>query len=606
MEAPQTVFRCTWAFGLILGLPIPVEADEGYVSGANAAERAAAAVRAIATSTTAKPDYPKDAMPIYAARLQLGQDVQGTLLAIDRMMDAVVRMHDDPFNLHAIVHGYCLQREKFDEARKSKFRNFAARWYYSKPIGVSLNYELMRDGAGWLAAQEWPELEDRGGLKATEIQRLCKARLLKAMSDATLRNNPEYESPEYTGADLMALRMLAEFARDEELQRASQITLEAMLIHTGAHWHHGYLISSAGRSKHWASANTSPDAPGITTAMAYVLFGGDRAANVASVPQTFWLAHPGKAMSLDWLVKWQTGLPETRTVLGAVWHPERKQFVRKAAWFTQGYGVASERTDPSPAGSYQYKESRRTMLKWISDKPGSTFSVLQENRRRPHEPTANVFGYGENPYAQVMQHEGTLIGVWNVPAEYGFHAVDAPFTTEGAILLRKQRDGWVLCHGGSVLFAFRFTGEANWSTVNFKERLELYRSPARHGGWVLETAAVADFAGGGAEAVLDRFGNAVATKTRLSGDAAASPPRVAFTNLTGHKLELDWHPPGEPYTNRCRVDGTVIDYDGYPLLQAPAVSQELNGSLTVAPTDDDRRTLDFGTWQDRRSDGPAR
>ena len=137
--------------------PSPLNAGTSYP------ERSSTFIRYLAAAKPNNPNFPKEAMPYYAARLQLGVDPEGTRLSIDKMLDATIKARTDPFNLHAVVHAYHLKKEAFTPAMRDKIKRIAANWNYSKPIGVSLNYELMRGGAGYLAAQEWPDLKDLSG-----------------------------------------------------------------------------------------------------------------------------------------------------------------------------------------------------------------------------------------------------------------------------------------------------------------------------------------------------------------------------------------------------------------------------------------------------------
>ena len=474
-------------------------------------------------------------------------------------------------------------------------RAYAAGWDYTKPIGVSLNYGLMRDGGGWLAAQEWPDLRDKAGNDAKKIQALCGARLMRALRGVCEQNAGEYDAPIYYGTDFAPTRMLAEFARDEPLRAAAKMTLDFMLAQTAAHWFHGYHISTAGRGKYWGSLGLGPDNASPTSGMAYLLFGGDRPANLSGAPQAYWLAHPGHALPLDWLPAWQAAQPDARIVLASV--RQGDFHVSKMAWFTPGYGLASEREDGTPASSGLFKEGRRTMFKWVSDRPTSSFTVCQENRRRWREKIPNAFAYGENPYAQVMQHEGTLLGVYDVPPDYGFWRLSAPFTQTGAIVRRVERDGWIVCHGGSVLFAFRTVLPGGWGKPDARDHLDLYQTDLPRNGWVLETSPVAPFAGGGIEAELTRFADALVAKTRLEADVAASPPHLLFTNLAGHTLALTWHPVGEPYGGQCRVDDKPVDYASYPLLDAPRIHQLMGGPLTATLPDGEAVSYDFNAWR---------
>lgn len=570
-------------------------APSSRITGRTYQERSDAFVRYLASATPRNPNFPKEAAPYYAARLQLGVDPEGTRAAIDRMLDAAARGRPDPFNMHAVMHAYLLNRDAFTPAMRDKIKRIVATPNYSRPAGVSLNYELMRGGAGFLAAQEWPDLRDSKGHDAKAIAKFCRAFLMRQFSGTCSRNASEYDAPVYYGTNFAPTRMVAEFSKDEELARAARMTLDFMLIQTGCHWHHGYHISSAGRGKYWGSLNLSPHSASPTSGMANLLYGSRQPFNMASAPQAYWLAHPGKALDHGFLGRWQASLPDERTVLANQIWPSHGQIVQKIAWFTDGYGLASQREDGSPFSSFLFKECRRTMLKWESPKHASTFTIVQENRRRPQEKKGNTFAYGENPYCQTFQYQGTLIGVYDVPQDYGFWKTRAPFTTTGAIIKRAEREGWILCHGGSMLFAFRFTEPARWDKPITRENLDIYLCEARRGGWILETSKLAPFAGGGPDAELKRFGDAIIKRTRIGGNTGQSPPRLAFKNLAGHTLDLTWKPLPDPLTGQCKLNGRPVDYAKFPLLRAPGVMQASGGPLTIT-AGSRSRVWDFKTW----------
>lgn len=575
--------------------PPPTTGPNSHLVGHGYAERAAACVKYFATTTPRSPTFPKDGMPFLAARLQLGIEPPVTLAAVDKMLDATLKAKPDPFNLHAVMHAYLVHKDKFTPAMAAKVKRLAASWSYAKPIGVSMNYELMRDGSGLLAAQEWPDLVDAEGNNAAKIAKNCGDWLGHIFRDTTDHNASEYDAPIYYGTDFAPTRMIAEFARDPAISKAAAMTLDFMLIQTGAHWHRGYHISTAGRGKYWGSLNLSPHSAAPTNSMAWLLYGSDQPFNINSAPQSYWLAHPGRVFQPDFLTAWQAALPDERTVEANNLWPSHKQIVRKIAWFTTGYGLASQREDGSPFDSFLFKECRRTMLKWQSPQPASTFTIIQENRRRPNEKIGNAFAYGENPYCQTLQHEGTLIGVYDVPADYGFGITRAPFTTTGAIVKRVERGGWVLCHGGSMLFAFRFTQPARWDKPNTREQLDLLRCDAMRGGWILETSPVAPFAGGGSDAELAKFGDALLAKTKLADTTTTTPPSLAFTNLAGHTLNLHWKPLLPPLKDECQVDGQPVRYDLFPLLRTKGAEYSADGTLTLM-AGARKRVYDFKAW----------
>jgi hypothetical protein len=86
--------------------------------------------------------------------------------------------------------------------------------------------------------------------------------------------------------------------------------------------------------------------------------------------------------------------------------------VHRMTWHTPAYSLCSQWDQADDPTSGLYKESRRHMLKWLSDKSSSTFAVCMENPYRPYalqEKRANTLGYGENGFSQYMQHERTLL-----------------------------------------------------------------------------------------------------------------------------------------------------------------------------------------------------
>ena len=162
--------------------PSPLNAGTSYP------ERSSTFIRYLAAAKPNNPNFPKEAMPYYAARLQLGVDPEGTRLSIDKMLDATIKARTDPFNLHAVVHAYHLKKDAFTPAMRDKIKRIAVNWNYSKPIGVSLNYELMRGGAGYLAAQEWPDLKDLSVNDSKKIMSLCRGYLMRQFAETCNRN----------------------------------------------------------------------------------------------------------------------------------------------------------------------------------------------------------------------------------------------------------------------------------------------------------------------------------------------------------------------------------------------------------------------------------
>ena len=203
---------------------------------------------------------------------------------------------------------------------------------------------------------------------------------------------------------------------------------------------------------------------------------------------------------------------------------------------------------------------------------------------------------GENPYSQVMQDHGTLLGIANVPADYPYHKLYAPFTNRGAIEKRIEKTGWIFCHAGSMLFAFRCVKPYSWDTTKWNE-CDLLWCDARKNGWVVETSEVSVFAGGGIEAELSRFADAVLAKTAIDvSEIDAENPKITYRSLHGTTLELNYLPHKVKYTDQCKIDGKVVDYESWPLHRSEWVEQAKDGSQLIVRINGKFIEYDFTKW----------
>jgi hypothetical protein len=557
--------------------------------------------------------FPKEAMAAYVSRLLAGQDVEW---AIDRWIAAAREANrrsapvppssiPDPFNKQALVQAWMICRSSphlTPEAARAiveATKEYVCRYGHREWRGYgALNYRLMSDGAVFIAAEQWPDLRDADGLDSAGIRAATRARLLGYFDEIVHRNNAEYGAPTYLGVNLSAMKLLADFAEDEELRHKAALTLDTMFLHVACAWNHGYHVSPASRAKYFGTSMTGPDAMDATAAIGWLFFGALRPVKGLGEHHSFWFACPGdyRPPAILAAIAADRAAPFTHRA-------SRGQNIRITIHHEPTYALASEWELLKSPRDGHYKESRRQMLKWISDQPQSSFMPLQDNPRRPYkleEKKANAFGYGENPFSQSLQHGRTLVGVTAVPDDYPYWRIQVPFATTGSIVKRVERDGWVCCHGGSMLFAFRLLGPSHWAAPRAKERCDVLESDARRTGWVLETSPLEPFAGGGVDAELDRFATAIVERTRVDETGLeAERPRLVFTALDGHVLDITYRPHGQAYRDQHRIDGVPVDYAAFPLLGNPWVRQELDGDELVIEHGGETLRYDFRTWTRR-------
>ena len=598
-------------------MPLPAPAGKRYMDGNTPAERAAAWVRYAATIKPKDELFPKNAGSAYAARLLLNVDTNYALTKLDAAVSSLLKRarkslkenpsqapHLDPFDKVVLVHTYFLCKDKIPPATAAKIRDYCALYAHKVWRGYgAMNYRLMMDGAGFLAAEEWPGLVDADGLNADQIHNATRERLFGYFDGICRSNFNEYGASAYLAVDMDAIKMITEFARDPEMRKRAAITLDAMLLDIACTWNQGYNVGSSSRAKYWTSTRTSPDSMVSTAATGWIFFGAKRP--IAGL-DWFWMAPHGSYELPQPIIEVAQARSQPFTHISSVPASGVTQ-VHRMTFHSQNYSLASQWEHPSEYTSAIYKESRRNMLKWISDKPASTFCVCMENPARPYnlkENRANVWGYGENPFSQYLQHEGTIIGVYAVPANYPYWQLYAPFTTNGAIVKRVERDGWIFCHNGSMLMGFYTVKPHTWGQKRLEDS-ELLWCDARTNAWVLETSELKPFAGGGVDAELKHFADAVVARTKVDSTAVDSAkPRLQFTSLAGHTLDLTWLPHKAHYTGQAKVDGKPIDYPSWPELSNPWVFQQTNSPNLTININGQRLEYDFANWTRKLSRQP--
>ena len=466
------------------------------LDGKTPAERAAALVRHMAAFKPKDELYPKAAASAYTARLLLNLDTNYALTKLDAAVSSRLELAQkklqanplnppglDPFDKVTLVHTYFLCKDKIPRTTALKIRDYCALYAHKIWRGYgAMNYRLMEDGAGFLASEEWPELVDADHLNATEIQKATRGRLFGYFDEICRCNFDEFGAPIYLAVDMGAVKMLAEFARDPEMRKRAALTLDAMFLDIACTWNQGYNVGSASRAKYWYSTQTSPDAMGSTAATAWIYFGALRP---VTGTDWFWMAPRGSYELPEPIIRVAQERSQPFTHIASVPASGNAQ-VHRMTFHSLNYSLASQWDHAPTPTSGLYKEGRRNLLKWISDKPVSTFCVCMENPARPYrlqENRANKLGYGENPFSQYLQHEGTLIGVYAVPTNFPYWKLYAPFTTRGAIVKRIERAGWIFCHNGSMLMGFYTVKPHSWGKKQMED-CDLLWCDAHANGWV--------------------------------------------------------------------------------------------------------------------------
>lgn len=421
------------------------------------------------------------------------------------------------------------------------------------------NFRLLVSAAGYLSAQEFPNFQTIIRNPHSGQQRILTRAVIQREMDLYLRrvyhsiassNTWEYGSQTYLAIDFAPIHLIALHSENPEIRRIASHTLDCLYSSLAASTNRGHYINSAGRSK--------GEFLGTGSGMGFLgwlMFGNGRSADALTTPFLVYAALPGGYKVPD-AIRPPLELPFVkREKIGS-----GDNFVCIYTYQSKSFGLTSTIESRNPASRHKpgwdrdsfYKEASRHKLNWTTG-PGGGFAPQWQNSSQPYaarrnKPNGNY--YGLNPWSQVVQHEGTQIGLADVPKDYPFRQLYTIYPNGGAI--RKRLDhpqsGWTLCHTGGTLFAFRSLKPPTTSAEKSSDRsTSTDRFDYKKTAWILEVIDAPDSANPKSGAVidteLDRFLKLLLTARSNSmhlDDADPAPPRFTYTSpISGRTLALD-------------------------------------------------------------------
>lgn len=575
-----------------------ISAQVTSISGTNLYDRQLAVVKKLAqytaNCTTGDPKYDS---PYPVARLVLQTDTEFAIRQLDTLYTKYQAdtSADDEFDIHAAMHTYALCKTQLPIALQQKIKNYLTKEDYRRSH-ITTNLSLMSWSSGFLATEEWPDFTDRAGNSSAVINAFTKQKILSELWKFFHLNCYEADAFIYNPIDFMAVRMLAEYAVDTEIKSKALLVYQSMAVSLLCSWNKGIYVANPMRSKGWENMNTGYVASNIITALSWTFFGNPEnklrvkpftVSIYGSLYALFWMCYQGKVSPRESILNAYKAKSYPYVHTGMVDSTTGKFY--KYAYQSNNYGLATQMEITLPASSvltsYNYKEIKRTYLAWKSDTIGCHFSVCQDNPVRPTDfSSLNAFGYGENPFHRVLQSKQTAIGVYNVPTSYPAYKIYVPFTKVG-IKSKIESGGWVFCHAGTMLFAFRTIEAYRWQNApqtGFNE-LELQDTNARKGSWILETSEItSQYSDCTISAELNKFKDSILAKTKFDtlNYSTSAFPRLKYYSLNNDTLDLTFFPPTTNYSNQMSINGNVVSISDPYIFNNPFVKQK-NRSDTI-------------------------
>jgi hypothetical protein len=217
--------------------------------------------------------------------------------------------------------------------------------------------------------------------------------------------------------------------------------------------------------------------------------------------------------------------------------------------------------------------SRDQLLKYFDDYPEKILDNIIKQRPYYKDPNKWVEG---SPFEEVLQHENTLIALYQIPKAERNQHVNGFFskTIDERV---ADASGWIFCRADSVYFAVRTLTNGVWHEEKDHFRLTL-TSPKT--GVIMEVARVSEFPSFAA------FQNQIkANPLRLD----LKNLRVNYTNSRSDDLDF-------AYPNTRLVNQQPITFENWPLFEGPFVNARKGSRIIEIQYGNEKVILDFNTW----------
>jgi hypothetical protein len=498
----------------------------------------------------------------------------------------------DMFWMVPVISAYLHGKEKMSATAKAAMRR--AWKTYAPYRGDTENHWCMYYSALFLAAEQWPNLpgaEWYNGKSSDENRDEAKAYLRHWMKITTTIGQGEFDSPDYLPMYVVPMLLLAQFARDAEMQQRGAMMAEYLLADFAAEHLAGQYVGGFSRIAQPA-VYKPPRSP--ASAFAYLYFN-------AGVPsQSGWLVLP--ALSNYRLPEIIYAIATDRTQPYV--HQERKRMrnvirygaeknppVYKYTYMTKDYGLGSLH-----GGILQPVQQHTWSVRFTAGQPYTAifglhpyWSEIELGMFFPEEIktlVADVAGTkgtynkedkwtGSSPYERTFQHQNTLLVLYDIPPGTASEHIDGFFPKN---LEQRVSDasGWIFCKAGETYVGWHPLQAGEWIEEEENWR---WRSHRLQNGYVIEVRAQSET---GSFAAFQEKLRAHIPNANLQPNAVA----VEYTTLNGDKMFF-------AFPEMRRLNGEFVDLAKYKLFKGPFLSAEIGSEKLTITYKNKRRVLDF-------------
>ena len=414
----------------------------------------------------------------------------------------------------------------------------------------------------------------------------------------TVRQNFEERwAKHYLTYSLGPFRTLADFTSDEELRRHARMTLDFGWADLAPVNFHGRWAVSAGRG------GISSDGNGydISEFNTWLVMGGPSPSSLLDADQSCYYIMPGApdppvaSELID--IGNNRDQPYTTRRMARLFET---QFA--TTYMTKDYAVYSQVEGDStvnPDGTIKIKDLDNAGVPsndWNSERWGVLWNDAPDNAgagltMKPPTDYGWALGSGVSPYEDVVQHEGTIVGILNIPAGKNQYTKDTIPTNALAVINDTATTGRLFLHYKTVLVAI------------FRSDPGVFQYPAPSTsvcvkrGFAVETASPSEYPQATAAERLAAFRADVLAHAADASGVSGVSPRMIYTKRDGTVLDITYGQAG-------RINNDPVDYESWPLTESPWTSMQQMGNLFVMGGN---RTVlrNYNDWSERVNNRPT-
>lgn len=481
------------------------------------------------------------------------------------------------------------------------FAEFSTLPTYGK--GSTPNQRMMWAAACRLACETWgADTVTRFSDASNRTKEKTGRQYILNICDRTVRYNFEERwAKHYLIYTLGPLRSIADLSTDPVLANRARMTWNWGWLDIATFSFHGRWAIPAGRGGMTRDGNSSD----ISEYGSWLLFGGTPRASLLDADQCVNMTQPrtGQAHVVTpppvlpeiFAAATRREKPFTRRGLARVHETQfaTSYITRDWALYSQAEGDTTlhpdgtlNLTDLDNAGvpSNDWSSERWAVL-WDESGPAGLTLKPPTGYRRAQ-------GSGLGPHEDVVQHEGTLVGILNIPDTWQWkYTRDTIPTNTLAVINDSATTGRLYLHYSKVLVAITRSDIGNFTWPPAAQ------TPATKRGFAIECAALSEYPQPTPEARLAAFKADLSRHPPDFSQVSAPIPSMTYTNRAGRVLDITYGQGG-------RIDADPVDYESWPVQESPWSAQNQMGNLWVFG---DTRTLlwNYQDWTEHSDHRPV-